>query len=524
MKYMDSDSADTRSRFKERRRFLEALGSVGVAGVLAGCTGDTDDGANTDETDTDGTGTETDTDGTSTDTDGSEDPASIVIAEVDHDDERVLAVGDELTVKAILENEGDVSGSATVTLSIGDAERDSEDVDLDGGQQIMSILSGDTSDFDPGEHDLEVATDEDSWTGTVEFESGIIYEASDEARYIDVSRTADEGGGLVAKWVYEFAPDYPSSIGSFDPPESYGTPKPFLMLYDPETENPLTSWPSPDMDDAGGYTSGWYHHRGVYIGWGGIDVELPDEEITIDNWHDEVTRVEGHDPPVGEFGETGRLGSTVAWYDWSTHDNEEWDPATATRLADEHREFRFREPPEDDDVIISFDMVSTVEAHFPMRVTGGGDWDAEHASHQIRTYIDSDINDDLAYYYSDHYDYGEEQSHESDNDPPLDGRYQDILWIAGETELHGETYHFVWMTHPDNPSQGDPDNPTIWSANRDYGRFGHYWVDEWDAGDVTPCVYRIVVVKDTFDQNDYERVETWYDAFLDDVEEDGDIL
>lgn len=508
---MDPDTTGSGSRFEGRRRFLEYLGSAGVVGVLAGCSGSTDDGTQTDDPDTDG------------EDDENEDPASIVITDVDPD-VGVLTAGDELSVEAILENEGDASGSTTVTLILGGTELDGEDVDLDGGDRRLALLSGDTSGLEPGEHGLEVATDEDSWTGTVELEAGISYEASDQARYIDVSRIEEEGGGPVAKWVYEFAPEYPSEMGSFDPPDSYGTPKPFLMLYDPETGNPLTSWPSPEMDDAGGYENGWYHHRGVYIGWGGIDVELPDGGISIDNWHDEVTRVESHDPPVAEFEETGRLGSTVAWYDWSIHSDTEWDPTAATRLADEHREFRFRDPPEDGDVIISFDMVSTVEAQFPMTVTGGDEWDAEHASHQIRTYVDSDVDDDLSYYYSDHYDYGEEQSHENDNDPPLDGRYQDILWVAGETELHGETYHFIWMTHPDNPSQGDPDRPTVWSANRDYGRFGHYWVDEWDAGEVTPCVYRIVVVKDSFDRNDYDRVETWYGGFLDDVEGDGDIL
>lgn len=80
------------------------------------------------------------------------------------------------------------------------------------------------------------------------------------------------------------------------------------------------------------------------------------------------------------------------------------------------------------------------------------------------------------------------------------------------------------MTHPANPGQGDPDQVTIWSANRDYGRFGHYWVDEWDAGDVTPCVYRVIVVKNSFGFTDYDRIEDWYDQFLDDIDEDGDVF
>jgi len=63
----------------------------------------------------------------------------------------------------------------------------------------------------------------------------------------------------------------------------------------------------------------------------------------------------------------------------------------------------------------------------------------------------------------------------------------DLPWAGMNIGLHGKRYAVQYMNHPDNPT------PTVYSAYRDYGRFGSYFKKKIPAGETLELRYRVYV-------------------------------
>ncbi|HUS71456.1 MAG TPA: DUF6807 family protein, partial [Sedimentisphaerales bacterium] len=122
--------------------------------------------------------------------------------------------------------------------------------------------------------------------------------------------------------------------------------------------------------------------------------------------------------------------------------------------------------------------------------------DPEHAGMQYRAHNDvaSGSKDVKATYLF----------HEDGINPKKD---TDLPWAAMSCGLNGRRYSVQHMNHPDNPK------PTIYSAYRDYGRFGAFFKKKIGAGDTLTLRYRILVVESEMPK----RVELAdkYSAFVD---------
>jgi len=62
---------------------------------------------------------------------------------------------------------------------------------------------------------------------------------------------------------------------------------------------------------------------------------------------------------------------------------------------------------------------------------------------------------------------------------------EDLPWAAMSYTLNGRCYSVQHMNHPENPK------PTIYSAYRDYGRFGAFFQQKINAGETLTLRYRI---------------------------------
>ncbi|MHC4643661.1 MAG: DUF6807 family protein [Planctomycetota bacterium] len=76
--------------------------------------------------------------------------------------------------------------------------------------------------------------------------------------------------------------------------------------------------------------------------------------------------------------------------------------------------------------------------------------------------------------------------HEDGINPKKDA---DLPWAAMSCGLNGRRYSILHMNHPDNPKQ------TLYSAYRDYGRFGAFFKKKIGAGETLTLRYRILVVE-----------------------------
>ncbi len=66
---------------------------------------------------------------------------------------------------------------------------------------------------------------------------------------------------------------------------------------------------------------------------------------------------------------------------------------------------------------------------------------------------------------------------------------KDLPWVAETYGLHGGSYTIQHMNHPDNPRDG------VYSAYRDYGRFGAFFTETIEGGRSLPLSYRIYVAE-----------------------------
>jgi len=264
-----------------------------------------------------------------------------------------------------------------------------------------------------------------------------------KGKWLDLQRE----GRPVTRFMYEYDESTPQ--------RRFETYKPFLHVYGINGRR-LTNGPDGD----GEYTANailYPHHRGIFIGWN----KLSCGGKTCDLWH--MPNVEQVCRQVRTAAAGPVLARSIAIVDW--RDTEDKPIIVEERITTVYRQ--------DDPVDVLIDVVSKLKAVGGDVVLGG---DPEHAGFQYRAH------DDVA-------------------KGPKEGKAQYLFhadgidaskdtglpWVGMTYGLGINNYSVLHIDHPDNP------RPNRYSAYRDYGRFGVFFVQEIPASQTLVLKYRLWV-------------------------------
>lgn len=264
-------------------------------------------------------------------------------------------------------------------------------------------------------------------------------------------------GKPVARYMYE-------AIDESSPERREVTYKPFCHLYRPGGDQFLTKGPG------GKYP----HHRGIYYGFSKTSYTDAEgkEHKNIDTWHcrqaSQVHR-EFLDREAGE--KEARFTARIEWLDNS-----------GKPFASEERTMCFSL--EDNDIQVDFTAKLT-----PLFQSVKLDGDPQHAGFQFRAH--NDVNDKTkakTYYIrpgSGADQPGKTINWSAKNDTEAT---RDLPWKAMCFSLDDETYTVAYLDSPKNPK------PARYSE-RDYGRFGSYFVAEVPKDSPLTVNYRLRIRK-----------------------------
>lgn len=236
---------------------------------------------------------------------------------------------------------------------------------------------------------------------------------------------------------------YVTAYDTSTPERRHDTYKPYLHVFDAEGKAPITKGPG------GQFT----HHRGIFIGWNKIGFEGK----TYDRWH-----MAGGEMVHQKF-LAQKAGSDEAAFTSLVH----WNDGEGKPIVVEERTMTFRRAPAPARLVIDFAAKLTAP-----RGDVKLDGDPEHAGVQYRPADEVDRK-------ATRYFFPAEKA-----DPKKD---LDYPWVGETYTLRGKQYSVVQMNHPDNPKG------TKFSAYRDYGRFGAFFVREIPKGESLAVKYRFLV-------------------------------
>ncbi|MDD2474822.1 MAG: PmoA family protein [Dysgonamonadaceae bacterium] len=223
--------------------------------------------------------------------------------------------------------------------------------------------------------------------------------------------------------------------------------KPFYHIYDLQGDNLITNGPEEGV---------WSHHRGIMIGW--RDVGFKGEKLSF--WGMEDLTVQKHI----EF-RKNVAGPVLA----QTEAFIQWNDSNGNTIIEEVRQATiFKQSAPD---ILLLDYTSDLTA------VGGAvtlDGNADHGGVQFRAHNDvaeDSVETNKAHYYF----------HQDSIDALKDF---DLPWVGMRYGLNNKRYSIVQM---DDLKNGQP---SMWSAYRDYGRFGPFFKKELNADETLTVNYR----------------------------------
>lgn len=211
------------------------------------------------------------------------------------------------------------------------------------------------------------------------------------------------------------------------------TYKPYLHVFDAGGADFITKGPG-----------GLYpHHRGLFIGWNKVGFG----QDTYDMWHmKDVVQVHRRFSALSAGPVLARLVSEVQWM----------SPKGVSVIDEERAITAYGALGEQTLALLDFE--SRLAAKNGDVVLDG---DPEHAGFHFRAH-DAVEKKATKYLF-----------HKDGIDPHKD---RDLPWAAMQFELAGNRYWVQIVNHPGNP------RPAIWSAYRDYGRFGVFFKHELKSG------------------------------------------
>ncbi len=236
---------------------------------------------------------------------------------------------------------------------------------------------------------------------------------------------------------------------------TFETYKPFHHVFE-SSGNLLTNGPDgihPYIQDEILYP----HHRGILIGWN----KLTFDNQQYDLWH--MTEVHQVHQEFDGLVAGPVLAKSQALIHWNDKNGE-------PIIAEQRQTTVFSQS---DPTILLLDF------HTELKAVKGEvflDGDPEHGGFQYRAHNDVATGGEqvkATYLF-----------HEDSIDPREN---YDLPWVAMSYGLNDQRYNVQHINHPDNPK------PTIYSAYRDYGRFGAFFKTTIASGETLTLRYRILV-------------------------------
>lgn len=257
-------------------------------------------------------------------------------------------------------------------------------------------------------------------------------------------------GSKVSRYIYDY--DESSEQRTFE------TYKVLHHVFDAEGAKLLTN--GPDGEHTYAKSIKFPHHRGIYIGWN----KLLFQGKNFDTWHMTNGVRQVHQKFLKQSADEDKASCTALIH-WKTGESkvmiEEKRTTTVYRRAGEK--------------ILILDFKTELKAaNGEVKLDG----DPEHAGFQYRAHNDvaTGPTENKAKYLFD-----------------KDGldlkKDTDLPWVAMSYGLNGNRYSVVYMKHPDNPEGA------IYSAYRDYGRFGSYFKKTIKAGETLTLNYGVIVLE-----------------------------
>ncbi|MGC6581959.1 MAG: DUF6807 family protein [Akkermansiaceae bacterium] len=245
-------------------------------------------------------------------------------------------------------------------------------------------------------------------------------------------------GKVLTRYMYEHDTSTPERHK-----ETY---KPYLHVFDEEGQAPITK-------GAGGK---FPHHRGIFVGWNRIGFNGK----TYDRWH-----MKGGDIVHQKFTEQKIHGGKVANFTSLVH----WMDEKGEPFLEEKRNFAVM-PMKRGDETVSFIIVASDLTAIKGDVSLKGD--PEHAGVQFRP--------------ADHVEKKKTKYLFPDGVTDVK-KSKDIGWAAESFVLDGKKYGVVHLNHPENPKG------TVYSAYRDYGRFGAFFETDIPKGETLKFAYGFLI-------------------------------
>ncbi len=248
------------------------------------------------------------------------------------------------------------------------------------------------------------------------------------------------------------------------PERRHDTYKVFHHVMDETGEQEITKGPG------GKFT----HHRGIYIGWS----RLGHGGGRYDLWHMKGKAAQVHQEFLKQEtdGKASVLSTRIYW----VTDGE------AVAL-DEVRTVTVHHTDKDAHLLLDFET-QLKAANGEVDLKG----DPEHAGFQYRPHNDVAGNKSAKYtFHKDGLNLKKDKS---------------LPWVAETYGLRGKSYTVQYMYHPQNPDDA------VYSAYRDYGRFGSFFQRAIPDGETLTLKYRIRITPGAAPSR--EALQAQYDAYV----------
>ncbi len=266
-----------------------------------------------------------------------------------------------------------------------------------------------------------------------------------EGKYLDLLYD----GRKVTRYMYDH--DESSEQRIFE------TYKVFHHVFDEKGENLLTNGP----DGENPYTKKilYPHHRGIFIGWN----KLQFEGKSYDTWHMTNGVRQIHEKFIEKKADAEKAASTALIH---------WKNGQGKVMVEEKRTTTVYRP--EGETIVLLDFETELKALNGEVYLNG---DPEHAGFQYRPHdgvAKGPAEGKAKYLFQ-----------KEGIDPKKD---KDLPWVALEYGLNGKRYSVLYMSDPANPNAD-----AVYSAYRDYGRFGEFFKHTIPSGQTLKLRYRIRV-------------------------------
>jgi len=274
-------------------------------------------------------------------------------------------------------------------------------------------------------------------------------------------------GRKVTRYMYDY--DESSAQRAFE------TYKVLHHVFDAKGEKLLTN--GPDGENPYAKSVKYPHHRGIFIGWS----KLQFEGQSYDTWHMTKGVRQVHQKFLEKKADAGKAVSTALIH---------WKNGEDKVMVEEKRTTTVYRP--------GAGTILTLDFHTELKAANGEVYlngDPEHAGFQYRPHNDvskGPAQDKAKYLF-----------HRAGIDPKKD---KDLPWVALVYGLNGKRYTVVYMNHPRNPKGA------VYSAYRDYGRFGSFFKKTVETGRTLTLHYRIIVMQSEMPER--QVPEALYQAYL----------